>query len=100
MPPTDLESPPEATPRSSLEYDRSSTHITRRQFRFLLFLTLLNTILLATFIAGPVTSQFVRTQWQDYQARRRLRQAQQKQDAFLQQVGSYTLPPDRVVYEE
>src|SRR5687767_14831944 len=100
MPPTDVESPPDSPPANSLEYIRASAPVTRRQFRFLVFLTLLNTILLAVFIAGPAASQFVRAQWKDYQIRRQLRQAQQKQDAFLQQCGAYVLPPDQVVYEE
>jgi hypothetical protein len=100
MPPTDLESPPDSPPANSLEYVRASSPVTRRQFRFLVFLTLFNTILLATFIAGPTVSQFTRTTLQDYKTRRQIRQQIQQQDALLQQAGAYTAPPDQVVYEE
>jgi hypothetical protein len=100
MPPIDLESPPEAPSANSLEYVRASSPVTRRQFRFLLFLTLLNTILLSVFICGPSVSSFIRTSWNDYQARRKLAQFQQQRAALLQTVAAYTAPSDQVVYEE
>src|SRR6266550_5210993 len=100
MPPTDVESPPDSAPASSLEYVRASAPVTRRQFRFLLFLTLLNTILLATFICGPTISQLIRSAWQQYQTRQRIQKQQQAQDALLQQAAQFTAPADQVVYEE
>lgn len=100
MPPADVESPPDPPSTTSLEYVRASAPVTRRQFRFLLFLTLFNTILLALFIAGPVASQFIRTSWQDYKTRQQIRQKQRQLDTLLQQAGNVTFPPEQVVYEE
>ena len=100
MPPTDLESPPDSVHSNSLEYVRASAPVTRRQFRFLLFLTLLNTILLSVFICGPSVSSFIRTSWNDYHARRKLNQLQQQRAALLQKTATFTTPPDEVVYEE
>jgi len=96
----DVESPSDSAPASSLEYVHASSPVTRRQFRFLLFLTLLNTILLATFICGPAVSQFIRTSWQDYQTRKAIRQKHRQFETLLQQAGAVTFPPDQVVYEE
>ena len=91
---------PASPPRASLEYDRAATSVTRRQFRFLFALTLLNTILLATFVCGPAASQYVRKQWQEFQTRRQVRAQIRQQDALLGQAGSYAAPADQVVYEE
>src|SRR6266550_9364836 len=95
-----VEAEPEAQSSPSLEYVRASAPVTRRQFRFLLFLTLLNTILLATFICGPTISQLIRSAWQQYQTRQRVQKQQQAQDALLQQAAQFTAPADQVVYEE
>jgi hypothetical protein len=100
MPPTDLESPPDSPPANSLEYVRASAPVTRRQFRLLLLLTLINTIFLACFVAGPAASQFIRTQWQGIQHRLQVRKAQQQQNALLQQAAAFTEPADKIVYEE
>src|SRR4051812_36178836 len=100
MPPTDVESPPDSPAANSLEYVRASAPVTRRQFRFLLILTLLNTILLSVFICGPGVSSFIRTSWNDYQARRKLNQLQQQRAALLQKTATFTAASDEVVYEE
>ncbi|HEV8293289.1 MAG TPA: hypothetical protein VGP94_15240 [Tepidisphaeraceae bacterium] len=100
MPTTVLEPPPEALPQQPIQYARATAPVTRRQFRFLLFLTLLNTILLAAFVCGPTLSQYTRSTWQQYQTRQKIRQQQKAQDALLQQAAQYTAPPDQIVYEE
>ena len=94
------EAEPQAESTPSLEYVRASAPVTRRQFRFVVFLTLLNTILLATFICGPSVSSFIRTNWQEYQTSKRRRQLQQQRTALLQQAASYTSPANQIVYEE
>src|SRR5438128_4960187 len=99
MPPTDLESPPESMPRSSLEYDRSSTHVTRRQFRIFLWLIFINTIIFASSVFGPGAG-FFRSAWESYQERRETRKQVERQHAFLRQVGTYTAQADDVIYEE
>src|SRR2546423_11481237 len=100
MPPVDVESPPNAPAANSLEYVRASAPVIRRQFRFLLFLTFLNTVLLAVFICGPTISGFIRSTWKDWQSQRAIQQQKKKQDALLQQAATYTAPADQVVYEE
>src|SRR5947199_3869200 len=100
MPPVDVESPPDAPAANSLEYVRASAPVTRRQFRFLLFLTLLNTILLAAFVCAPTVSSFVRSSWQEYQSKRRLSQLLQQQSALLQKAATFTAPADEVLYED
>src|SRR5258706_10841604 len=95
-----LEAEPEAQSSPSLEYVRASAPVTRRQFRGLFILTLLNTILLATFICGPTLSQLIRSTWQQYQTRQRIQKQQEAQNALLKQAGQYAAPADQVVYEE
>jgi hypothetical protein len=46
-----------------LRYDTQPPAVSRRAFRFLLLLTLLNTIMLATFIVGPTAQTYARQQW-------------------------------------
>src|SRR5258706_2848465 len=99
MPPIDVESPPDSTPRPSLEYDRSSTHVTRRQFRIFLWLIFINTIIFASSVFGP-GADFLRSAWQNYQESRQIRKQSEKQDSFLHQAGTYTAPADDVIYEE
>jgi len=78
---------PISTP--ALEYEQRNTTISRRQYRVLLTLTLLNTILLAGFVAGPVFLPFARQQWQQFQVAReqRRRQAQQRA-AYAQELST------------
>jgi hypothetical protein len=99
--PATLENPPtEISPPPSIEYARSTAPVTRRQFRLLLFLTFLNTLFLAWFVAGPVISQFTRAQWQGIQNRLQIRKARQQQINVLQQAAVFTEPADQVIYEE
>jgi len=99
MPPADVESPPDSPPRPSLEYDRTSTHITRRQFRIFLWLLFINTIIFASSVFGPGAA-FFRTAWDNYQERRQIRKRAEQQDAFLHQAGKFTQAIDEVIYEE
>jgi hypothetical protein len=103
MPSVDEQSPPvEQESRASrpLDYDRTKGGVSRRQFRFLLFLTLINTILLTGYIVGPSASGLIKGGWNEFQARRALRKQEQKREAFLNQLRTYTAPADQVVYEE
>jgi hypothetical protein len=85
---------------NSIEYARAAAPVTRRQFRRLYVLTLLNTILLATFVCGPALSQFSRNQWQAFQNRQQIRKALQQRNGLIQQAAAFTLPTDQVIYEE
>jgi hypothetical protein len=100
MPPTDVESPPESTSRSSLEYDRSSTHVTRRQFRIFVWLLFINTLIFAAYVFLPGGSQIIRSAWESFQAKRQTQKLIDQQSAFLQQAGAFTAPADEVIYEE
>lgn len=83
-----------------LRYDVQQPAVSRRGFRFLLFLTLVNTIMLAAFIAGPAAQMLMKQQWASYQQHRasakRLREAQ----ALQQQCMTYEFPPDQIAYAE
>jgi hypothetical protein len=83
-----------------LEYDRSGTGPTRRQFRLLLILTAVNTLLLGWFVAGPQTSQLLKQQWTDWQARRAKKEADRKFLATQQLCLNHTFPPEVVIYDE
>src|SRR6266550_1149347 len=100
MSPTDVESPLESPSRRSLEYDRSSTHITRRQFRIFLWLVFINTVIFATYVFLPGGSQIIKGAWENYQAKRETRKLVDQQSAFLQKAGAITDPPDEIIYEE
>jgi hypothetical protein len=60
----------EPPPHTAIEYAQSQFQVTRRQWRVLMTLTLLNTLLLGWFVVGPDSTRFIQAQWQQFQARR------------------------------
>jgi hypothetical protein len=96
--------PPSPTPASpatpALEYEQRNTTISRRQYRVLLTLTLLNTILLAGFVAGPVFLPFAKQQWQQFQTAREQRRRDAARQAAYAQALNYSIPADQVVLDE
>src|SRR5437762_1136468 len=87
-------------PTEPLEYEQRSAALSRRQFRILPTLTLLNTVLLAGFVGGPVFIPYAKAQWRQFQlARAERRRAQQQQAAYAQALN-YNAPADQVVLEE
>jgi hypothetical protein len=99
----DEASPPteqEASRSKPIDYDRTRGGVSRRQFRFLLFLTLINTILLTGYIVGPSASGLIKGGWNEFQARRALRKQQQQSEAFLNQLRTHSAPADQIMYEE
>ena len=86
-------------PTPPLEYAPPSS-VSRRQFRVLLALTLLNTILLAGFVAGPVFVPFAKQQWQQFQEAREQRRREALRKAAYARAMNYTAPADQIVLEE
>jgi hypothetical protein len=83
-----------------LEYEQRTALISQRQYRRLMALTLLNTILLAGFVIGPSVGPMVKGQWQRFQKTREDRRIAAQRKADLDAALNYTAPPDQVVYEE
>ena len=83
-----------------LEYEDRVVVAMRKQYRLLLALTLLNTILLAGFVAGPTFLPYVKAQWQQFQERREQRRVTAAREAAYAKALVYTAPPDRIIYEE
>jgi hypothetical protein len=93
--------PPAPTPAvvQPLEYDRTPA-VTRRQFRVLMALTLLNTILLGWFVVGPQATQALQSQWKQWQARREAQRQQREFQAAQAKCLVHTYPADTVAYTE
>src|SRR4051812_16288596 len=83
-----------------LDYEQRTSFVAQRQYRRLMALTLLNTILLAGFIVGPTIGPFFRSQWQQFQARREARREEAKRLAAVAAAKAFTQPSDLIVYEE
>jgi hypothetical protein len=96
----DEQSPPTESPSKPLDYDRTRGGVSKRQFRFLLALTLINTLMLGAYILGPSASGLISGAWNEFQARRALQKQQQQRQSFLRQVSTFTAPADQIVYEE
>jgi hypothetical protein len=92
---------------SQIQYESGMSPISRRQFRLLFLLTVLNSLMLFLFVAGPVISNTLGgwkkdyKQWQaDRLAAQQKAQAQQKAAADFQAALVYTAPANQTVYEE
>jgi hypothetical protein len=94
------ERPTSGVEKPSLEYEQRISFVSRKQYRRLMALTLLNTILLAGFIVGPSVGPMVKSQWQQFQARREQRRAEQRRAAAVAAAKAYVPPAGLVVYEE
>src|SRR5690349_19280505 len=90
--------PPAAAP---LQYDRDAGRsVSVRGFRWLVALTLVNTVLLGSMVLGPQLFPFARQQWQQWKDAR-ARAAQVRADLTKTRMwAAYTAPPTKVVYEE
>jgi hypothetical protein len=110
-------SPPTAAPASAhapapLEYDRSPTHVTRGQFRILLFMMFINTVAIVGYVCVPGGSQWARQAWKDFETRRTAKAAEKrKADAQAKRVSDFynalpaamatvKIPADAPVYTE
>lgn len=85
---------------TELDYDRTGFRVSRRQWRALMVLTLLNTVMLGWFVAGPATSNLLKAQWQQFQARRAQRAAERQRAAELRVLLAHAFPSDLVIVEE
>jgi hypothetical protein len=93
-----LDSLPKSPP--ALEYDRSGWHVSRRQWRALILLTLLNTVLLGWFVIGPQSTQFIQSQWKQWQVRRAEKARERQMLADQQACLDYKFAPNLVLYAE
>jgi hypothetical protein len=84
----------------ALAYDRAGPYATRRGFRLLLVLTLLNTLMLAGFVVGPQIKPFAAEQWQQWQAARAAQRQLQVDAAVRHACLAYAPPAGLVAYEE
>jgi hypothetical protein len=107
----DPPSKPITTPPAPLEYDRTPNHVTRGQFRVLLFMVFINTVAIVGYVCVPGGSQWARQTWADYQNKRaakakeqRVRDAANKRIADFQKalplLAAMKLPADTPVYTE
>jgi hypothetical protein len=95
-------------PRPTLEYDRDAKpYITRRSYRVLLLLTILNTIMIGGFLAGPAASNLAQQTWAKWQAHAAQRAQEQQRKAYREkslatykQCAQYTFPKDTLIYTE
>ena len=87
-------------PEPKLEYERREGFISRKQYRRLMALTLVNTVLLAGFVVGPGVGPMVRNQWQQYQGRRAEKATRAAQAELIARGKAYVAPQGLVVYEE
>lgn len=88
-------------PAPQLPYDGvPAPPVTRRGFRLLLGLTLLNTTMMATFLLGPHLSPFIHAQWEKWQASREAKREREYAVAVHAQCLTHVAPPDKVLYEE
>ncbi len=101
------EAPAPAAATSQIQYESGVSPISRRQFRLLFLLTVLNSFMLFLFVAGPVISSTLSgwkkdyKQWQaDRLAAQQKVQAQQKAAADFQAALVYTAPANQAAYEE
>jgi len=94
--------PPERAKASPpLAYERGGgPYASRRGFRLLLALTLLNTLMLAAFVVGPQIKPFAQEQWQQWQAARAAQKQLQADVAVRQACIDYAPPGGLVAYEE
>ena len=110
-PPVSPQSPPAPPPPAALEYDRSGNHVTRGQFRVLLILMFVNTVVIVGYVAVPGGTQWARQQWKDFETRRAVEaREQQKRDAAAKRIEAFRkvlpalaamkLPADPPVYTE
>ena len=89
---------PASEPR--LDYEQRASFVSQKQYRRLMALTLLNTILLAGFVIGPTVGPMVKSQWQQLQDRREAKRQEQQRRSMIAQAKAYRAPVDQVVYEE
>jgi hypothetical protein len=88
-----------ADPRP-IEYSSDRPAVSRRSFRLLLALTLINTIMLAWFVVGPQSTQFLQQHWQQWKLTRETRRQEAQLLAQQQQCFAHAFPPETVVYTE
>jgi hypothetical protein len=85
---------------AAVGYAPSTFHVTRRRWRVLFALVLLNTAMLAWVLAGSGVTQAIRSEWQSMEMRRIQRTYHRQQFAAQQQCLDYTMRPNEVVYVE
>jgi hypothetical protein len=81
-------------PKKELEYEQRATHFaSRRQFRWLLLLVLINLAITVQTSYWPSLSKSISEQWDRYRESRRVR-------ALQQQAANWAEPANKVVWDE
>jgi len=104
---TDPKSAPAPSTSPQIQYESAASPISRRQFRLLFLLTIVNTFMLFLFVAGPIISRTLSGWSQDYKQWQSNRAAaqqkvlvQQKFAADFQTAKDFSAPESQLVYEE
>jgi hypothetical protein len=88
-------------PEPALTYERpASQYATRRQFRLLLLLGLLNLLIALQFAYFPSLTAAVKNRWAQYQQKRERAAAVKQALALEQQALAFSQPPGKVVWDE
>ena len=88
-------------PKGPLPYENASAQgVSRRQFRWLFALVVLNLLLTLQGNFAPGVSTFFKQRWAQYQAERAQAAAVAQAKALEQQALTWREPPDKVVWDE
>ena len=97
----------EASLTTPIAYAQPAPGVSRRSFRLMMLLTLINTLMLGANLVGPGLNGFARQQWAEFQRRQAERKVQAQQaivrQAYLpaqQQCMNYLAPPGTLLYAE
>jgi hypothetical protein len=83
-----------------LAYEVSGSYMTRRRYRVLLGLTILNTVFLASYVLGPGLWQYGRQLWYAYSEHRASEAAARARAASLQPLPTFQRPEGVIAYDE
>ena len=87
-------------PKATLPYEPPTTGVSRRQFRWLLVLILLQTVMMVQSTYAPGVSEWIRARWAQYQQDRKHAQSVAQKLAADRQMLAIVQPADSVVWEE
>src|SRR3954468_8789582 len=83
-----------------LAYEVSGSYMTRRRYRVLLGLTILNTVFLASYVLGPGLWQYGRQLWYAYSEHRASAAAARARASAWQPLRSFQPPEGGIAYDE
>lgn len=84
----------------ALRYESPQPGVSRRAFRWMMALTLINTVLIITFLVGPQIQTQAKTQWAKYQKWRADARAFKDAKGYEQLCRRHVMPANRIVYAD